>query len=59
MLYFLQKTLPALQGPALIGGRRLQEGGAYFKVREIIHIKFQNLVILSFKTTINNYYYDI
>ena len=25
---------------ALIGGRRLKEGGTYYKVREIIHEKF-------------------
>ena len=36
-----------LCGAALIGGRHLNEGGPYFKVREIIRMKFQNFVIFS------------
>ena len=48
-----------LYSAALIGGRRLKEGGAYFKVRGVIHMKFQNIVIFSFQITINNYRYDI
>ena len=30
-----------LVGALLISGQRLKKGGAYFKVREIHHIKFQ------------------
>ena len=33
-----------LFGEVLIRGQRLKEWGAYFKVREIHHIKFQNFV---------------
>ena len=29
-------------------------GGAYFKVRGIVHINFQNLLIFSFQMTTNN-----
>ena len=29
-------------------GQRLKEGGAYFKVREIHHVKFQNFVFVLF-----------
>ena len=29
-------------GAVFIGGQRLKKRGAYFKVREIHHIKFQN-----------------
>ena len=36
-------------GEVLIKGQHLKEGGAYFNVREIHHIKFQNFV-LSFST---------
>ena len=36
-------------GEVLIRGQRLKEGGTYFKVREIHHLKFQNL-FLSFST---------
>ena len=38
-----------LSGAALTRGRRLLEGGAYFKVREMDNIKCQNLFIFSFK----------
>ena len=38
-----------LLGEVLIRGQRLKEGGAYFKVREIHHVKFQNF-FLSFST---------
>ena len=37
----------------------LKEGGVYFKVRGISHMKLQILVILSFQITINKYHYDI
>ena len=37
-----------LLGQVLIRGQRLKEGGAYFKVREIDHIKFQNFVFVLF-----------
>ena len=32
-------------GEVLIRGQHLKEGGAYFNVREIHHIKFQNFVL--------------
>ena len=48
-----------LYGAALIGWRRLKEGGVYFKFRGIIHMKFQNLVIFFFRKTINNHHYEI
>ena len=38
---------------ALIGGWRLIERGAYFKVGKIVGIKFQNFAIVSFKTTMD------
>ena len=37
---------------ALIGGSCLKEGWVYFKVREIIHTKFQNFSIFHFQITI-------
>ena len=37
-----------LFGEVLIRGQRLKEGPAYFKVREIHHIKFQNFVFVLF-----------
>ena len=40
-------------------GWRLGDWGAFFKIRRIIHEKFQNLVIVSVQITINNYSYDI
>ena len=33
----------------LIRGQHLKEGSAYFKVREIHHIKFQNFVFIFFQ----------
>ena len=47
------------QGETLIGGRRLNEGGTYFKVRGIIPMKFQNFVIFFFQVAINNYPYGM
>ena len=35
-------------GEVLIRGQRLKEGGTYFKVREIHHVKFQNFVFVLF-----------
>ena len=37
-----------LFGEVLIRGQRLKEGGAYFKVREIHHVKFQNFAFVLF-----------
>ena len=37
-----------LLGEVLIRGQRLKEGGDYFKVREIHHIKFKNFVSVLF-----------
>ena len=51
--YFILKH----KGAVLIGGWRLKQGGAYFKDRKIIQMKFQNFVNISFQ--INNYHYDI
>ena len=44
-----------LQDVAVIEEQRLKEGGAYFKLRGIIHIRFQNFAIFSFHIAINNY----
>ena len=44
---------------ALIGGWCLKEGGAYFKERGTLHIKFQNFVVFSFQITINNCHYRV
>ena len=43
----------------LIGGWWLKEWGAYFKVKGILHLKFQSLVIISLQITINNYHYGV
>ena len=48
-----------LQGVALIGCQCLECWGAYFKNRQIIFIKLQNFVIISFQIAINKYYCDI
>ena len=37
-----------LKGAAFIGGLHLKVGGAYFKERRIIHMKFKNFVIFFF-----------
>ena len=37
-----------LLGEVLIREQCLEEGGAYFKVREICHVKFQNFVFVLF-----------
>ena len=37
-----------LVGAVLIRGQRLKEGGTYFKVSKIYHIKFQNFVFVLF-----------
>ena len=37
-----------LLGEVLIRGQHLKEGGAYFKVRETHHVKFQNFVFVLF-----------
>ena len=42
-------VFPKLQDAALIGGRHLLEGGTYFKVKGIVHLKIQNFVIFSFQ----------
>ena len=51
--FFLISTLTLhlisnLFGEVLIKRQRLKEGGAYFKVREIHNIKFQNFVFVLF-----------
>ena len=40
--------ISSLLGGMLIREQRLKEGGAYFKVREIHHFKFQNFVFVLF-----------
>ena len=47
------------QGLALNGRWPLTVGGAYFKVRGIIHKKFQNFVVFSFQIALNEYHYDV
>ena len=52
-VFFLISTLilhliSNLFGEVLIKRQRLKEGGAYFKVREIHNIKFQNFVFVLF-----------
>ena len=49
---------PMLYDLALLKESCLKEGSPYLKVREIIHMKFQNFVKFSFQITINNYHYD-
>ena len=39
--------------------QRVLEGSGYFKVREYIQIKLENLVIFSFQITTNNNHRDI
>ena len=43
-LYLISNLL----GEVPIRGQRLKEGGAYFKVRKIHHVKFQNFVFVLF-----------
>ena len=40
---------------ALTGGHPLKEGGVYFKVKGIIHLKFQNSVNISLQITITTF----
>ena len=40
--------VPKLIGAALIAGCHLKEGGTYFKVKGIVHIKFDNFVIFCY-----------
>ena len=42
---------------ALIRRQRLKNGGAYFKKRRVILIKFENFVIVFSKITVNNTHY--
>ena len=46
-----------LAGAAHLGGWRLIEDGAYFKVRTAIHMKFPDFVIFFFQITISSYHY--
>ena len=48
-----------LCGVSLIGEWYLKERDAYFKVRGIIHLKFQNFVNFSLQVTISSYNYNI
>ena len=43
----------------LSGGQRLKEGDVYFKIKEIILMKFQNFVIFTFQVWVINRHYDI
>ena len=42
-------SLISTVGGVLIGGQRLKEGRAYFKVKEIHQIEFQNFCFCSFQ----------
>ena len=42
-----------------LGGQRLRDGGAYLKVKGIIPMKFQNILVCFLQITINNYHYGI
>ena len=52
-------SVSKLSDAVCIRGAALKEPGAFFKVRGIKHLKFQNLVIFSFQITLTNYHYDI
>ena len=58
-VYLFSKKCPKVpskvEGAALIGGGRLKKGRTYFKFRGIFHMKFWNLIIVSFQVTIHNY----
>ena len=58
-VYLFSKKCPKVpskvEGAALIGGGRLKKGRTYFKFRGIFHMKFWNLIIVSFEVTIHNY----
>ena len=41
-------SISNLLGEVFIRGQRLKEGGAYFKVREIHHVKFKNFAFVLF-----------
>ena len=43
----------------LVSGWQSKEGGAYFKVREIIYMRFQKFDISSFQKRIKSYHYGI
>lgn len=43
---------------ALIEGRRLKEEYVYFKI-SVVHVKFQDFVVVSFQISTNTYHYDI
>ena len=40
-------------------GKRLKDGGAYLKVKGIIPMKFQNILVFFLQITVNNYHYGI
>ena len=42
-----------------LGRQRLKDGGAYLKVKEIIPMKFQNILVFFLQATINNDHYGI
>ena len=51
-LFPLISTLSIYLISNLFGEVRLKEGGAYFKVREIHHVKFENFVFVFFNNEI-------
>ena len=51
-------SISEFEGAALILGRHIKQGGAYFKIRVIILNKFHDFLIFPFQVTINNYHYD-
>ena len=42
-----------------LGGQHLKDGGAYLKVKRIISMKFQNILVFLLQITINNDHYGI
>lgn len=43
----------------LLSFQMREREGAYFKAREIIHMKSQNFTIFFLQIAINNYHYDM
>ena len=51
----LRHPQPPAPQPVARNAQRVKKGDSYFKVREIIYINFQNIVVFSFEITINIY----
>ena len=61
-IHFLYTVFPLISAPYAYLNLKLSgavlKTGAYFKIRGIIHMEFQNIVIFIFQIT-NNYCYNI